>query len=334
MNILKTIKNRFDRNLTIESRDDGFSLVEGVVSIGIITTVALVGVNSTGGYNGLIDNAKQVQTSSLVRDVMTNIVFYELDGDVNTDANYAVNEFNKVNSEKGFTAYSFENNDCVAVQIVSDNGLNTIDTNGVNCDSLVIKLNEIADNLKPVEEPVDDLNKDTELIDDNVVVEFVKTVFTEWYYFYRNFNKEIEMFFNKKRFNDNGFTLIELVVAVGIVVILSVSGMVAYSSFIYENRLSAMELTATAVMNNGLSYVADYDDNTDIEMAVEEFNDKKYNKDFFVSTSVDEDNCVNIIVSDLTNKVEENIVKSNDKFCNLSKEEIGWLFSNIKIYNN
>lgn len=131
------------------------------------------------------------------------------------------------------------------------------------------------------------------------------------------------MFFNKKRFNDNGFTLIELVVAVGIVVILSVSGMVAYSSFIYENRLSAMELTATAVMNNGLSYVADYDDNTDIEMAVEEFNDKKYNKDFFVSTSVDEDNCVNIIVSDLTNKVEENIVKSNDKFCNLSKEEIG-----------
>lgn len=179
MNILKTIKNRFDRNLTIESRDDGFSLVEGVVSIGIITTVALVGVNSTGGYNGLIDNAKQVQTSSLVRDVMTNIVFYELDGDVNTDANYAVNEFNKVNSEKGFTAYSFENNDCVAVQIVSDNGLNTIDTNGVNCDSLVIKLNEIADNLKPVEEPVDDLNKDTELIDDNVVVEFVKTVFTE-----------------------------------------------------------------------------------------------------------------------------------------------------------
>ena len=150
MNIFKTIKERINNNLTAENNENGFSMVEGIVGVAIVSTMTVVGVSTVNGdgETGLFDQAKQVQTASLSQDTMTNIVFYDIDSDPETNAEYAVNQFNKVNSEKGFTADYRQNDECLVVQVMADNGLNSVQTDGKNCDTFVAELNEQADEVK------------------------------------------------------------------------------------------------------------------------------------------------------------------------------------------
>lgn len=125
-----------------------------------------------------------------------------------------------------------------------------------------------------------------------------------------------------KKNDDSGFTLIELVVAVSVLMTLSVMGVVAYGGIIDNNRENAMELTASSVVNRIMSNIMDYDDNTTVEAAVENFVNETQPPEMTVSTMIDENNCVNVVVKDNNNRIE-NVYLSNDKFCNLSKEEIG-----------
>lgn len=153
MNIFNKIKNRINENLTTENSEDGFSMIEGVMVIAIMTTLTAVGVGTVNdnSFMGLIDNAKQAQSVVLLQDTMTNIVFYDIDGDSETDTQYAIDSFNKVNTEKGFTADYRQNNECLAVQIMADNGVNSIQTDGKNCERFVEELNKKADEIKNTE---------------------------------------------------------------------------------------------------------------------------------------------------------------------------------------
>lgn len=166
MNIFNKIKNRINENLTTENSEDGFSMIEGVMGIAIMTTLTAVGVGTVNenGFMGILDNAKQAQSASLLQDTMTNIIFYDIDGDPETDTQYAIDEFNKVNTEKGFTADYRQNDDCLAVQVMADNGLNSIQTDGKNCERLVEELNKKADEIK---------NTETES-EDNPVLAYIK----------------------------------------------------------------------------------------------------------------------------------------------------------------
>ena len=121
--------------------------------------------------------------------------------------------------------------------------------------------------------------------------------------------------------NNSGFTLIELVAAVGILLILSAMGVVAYGGIIDNNRESAMELTASSVVNRIMSNIMDYDDRTTVETAVENFVNETQPPEITISTMIDEDNCVNVVVKDDNNRVD-NVYLSNDKLCNLSEEQM------------
>lgn len=175
MNIIKAFKNRLNNNFTETDSEAGFSLLEGIISITIMTTVMVVGagmMNEDGGVMGLIDNAKQVQTASLAQTTMTNIVFYDLDTDSDTNEKSAVKDFNDVNVVKGFTAYVERNDDCVAVQVVADNGSDSIEKSGTNCEVLVQKLSK---NAVKVEKEVD-TNEGDSIIEDIIPHEILKIV--------------------------------------------------------------------------------------------------------------------------------------------------------------
>lgn len=152
MNVFNKIKNRINENLTTESSEDGFSMIEGVMGIAIMSVMTVVGVGSVnnGGITEIFDNAKQAQTASLLRDTMTNIVFYDIDGDSDTTTQYAIDEFNKVNQEKGFIADYRQDENCLAIQIMADNGINSIRTEGKDCESFVDELNKQSDALRKV----------------------------------------------------------------------------------------------------------------------------------------------------------------------------------------
>ena len=150
MNIFKTIKERINNNLTAENKENGFSVIEGIAGVAVMSTVAVVGVSNLNSDSvmGLFNQAKQAQTASLLQDTMTNIVFYDIDGDPETDTKYAIDRFNQANSEKGFTADYRQNGECLAVQVMADNGINSIQTDGNNCGSFVEELNRQADEIK------------------------------------------------------------------------------------------------------------------------------------------------------------------------------------------
>lgn len=125
-----------------------------------------------------------------------------------------------------------------------------------------------------------------------------------------------------ERMNEEGFTLIELVVAVSILLILTVSGAAGYSAMIDNNRKNTMELTATAVMNKIMSNIMDYDDRTSVKTALDTFNEEVNNGEFNIYTIVDGSGCVNVVVEDNNNRVDP-VYRTQDRLCNLSDEQIG-----------
>lgn len=172
MNIIKLIKNRINNNLTDENKEAGFSMVEGIVAIGIMTTITVVGVGSgNNAFTDLLNKAKQAQTASLAQTTMTNVVFYDLDTDSETNEKSAVRDFNDENVKKGFTAFADRSDDCIAVQVIADNGLYSIEKSGSDCDEVVKRLEKNVELFKEPEIDDTDNGIDLSIIEDNIPTE-------------------------------------------------------------------------------------------------------------------------------------------------------------------
>lgn len=81
--------------------------------------------------------------------------------------------------------------------------------------------------------------------------------------------------FEKAREDSNGFSLLELVVAVGIILILTVGGLLAYSKITENSRIAALNAAASDVFTVAYAYENDNDDATTPEKAAEEFTTSK-----------------------------------------------------------
>lgn len=80
---------------------------------------------------------------------------------------------------------------------------------------------------------------------------------------------------SNKATNEEGFSLIELVVAVGILAILSVTGVVAYSSITDQSRRTATDSAASEVYRAAVAAEADGDTNTTPKKVVDAYNATK-----------------------------------------------------------
>lgn len=127
---------------------------------------------------------------------------------------------------------------------------------------------------------------------------------------------------NIERVNEEGFSLIELVITVSILLILSVGGSVGYITILNGYKQTTMELTANTVMNKIMSNIMDFDPNTNVKTAVDEFNEEVNSDMFNIYTIVDETGCVNIVVEDDNNRIDP-VYRTTNKLCNLSEEQIG-----------
>lgn len=72
--------------------------------------------------------------------------------------------------------------------------------------------------------------------------------------------------------NDNGFSLLELVVAVGIMLVLTVGGALSYRDMEMNSRISAYNSALEEVYISAVVYESDYDPNTTWRTAAEEWN--------------------------------------------------------------
>lgn len=126
----------------------------------------------------------------------------------------------------------------------------------------------------------------------------------------------------KNRMGDTGFTLLELVITVSILLILSVGGSVGYINILNGYKQTTMELTANTVINKVMSNIMDFDPNTNVKTAVDEFNEEVNSDMFNIYTIVDETGCVNVVVEDDNNRIDP-VYRTTNKLCNLSEEQIG-----------
>lgn len=123
----------------------------------------------------------------------------------------------------------------------------------------------------------------------------------------------------KKGLNNNGFSLLELVIAIGILLILSVGGLLAYNGIVNDNRRAAMEVAASVALNNVFENVIDFDDNTTATSAVNEWNTVDNNG--FIASYEIEDNCINVILTDSKGKVDP-VKRSKDQLCNVDAVDL------------
>lgn len=100
-----------------------------------------------------------------------------------------------------------------------------------------------------------------------------------------------------KHDGNEGFTLLELSIAVGILLILSVGGMAAYGDIMGGQRKDAVALAAMSVGTNAEAYLRDFDDTTTPKQAEEEWTAEQGNAVVQVSVS-EEENCARVVAKD------------------------------------
>lgn len=82
-----------------------------------------------------------------------------------------------------------------------------------------------------------------------------------------------EIFSNfKKTPKEDGFSLIDVVITVAIIVALSVAGFISYTSIIYNAKLASISTAATEVYSAAIVFMNDTDDDTTLERSVNEYN--------------------------------------------------------------
>lgn len=73
----------------------------------------------------------------------------------------------------------------------------------------------------------------------------------------------------KKNYNDNGFSLLELVVAVGILLVLTVGGLLAYNGITKNARQAALDNAVAEIYTAGMANWADNSPDTDMKDVIE-----------------------------------------------------------------
>jgi type II secretory pathway pseudopilin PulG len=72
---------------------------------------------------------------------------------------------------------------------------------------------------------------------------------------------------------ESGFSLLEMVVAMGILIVLTVGGILAYNGITDNARQAAVDTAAKGVYTAAVAYESDNDGGTDRDTAVTEYND-------------------------------------------------------------
>jgi len=85
---MDSLKNRVSR---LQNREAGFSLIDVVVTVAIIVALSVGGFVA---YGSLVSNAKQGAVDYAASNTYRSAVVYENDGDDNTTACSAVDEYN------------------------------------------------------------------------------------------------------------------------------------------------------------------------------------------------------------------------------------------------
>lgn len=115
--------------------DDGFSLIELVVAVGILAILSVVGVVA---YNGLTKNARKAAVQSAASEVLTGAVAYDTDGSKTpADAGAEWNSTSKKGKDKKAiievdVKYSPV---CIAVEAKHIEGERSVRSSGTNCPS-------------------------------------------------------------------------------------------------------------------------------------------------------------------------------------------------------
>lgn len=73
--------------------------------------------------------------------------------------------------------------------------------------------------------------------------------------------------------NESGFSLIDVVVTVAIIVALSVGGFIAYTGLVDQAKQGAVDYAASSVYQGALVYENDANPDTDACFAVDEYNE-------------------------------------------------------------
>lgn len=83
---------RITKNKRSKSKDEGFSLLELVISVGVLLTLTVGGLLA---YNGIIDSARQAAVNSAAETVYNRAMTYETDNKPETTIQTAVDEWNE-----------------------------------------------------------------------------------------------------------------------------------------------------------------------------------------------------------------------------------------------
>jgi len=86
---MDSLKTRVER---LKSREDGFSLIDVVVTVAIIVALSVGGFVS---YSGIVNHAKQGAVDYAASNVYRSAVVMENDGEDDTNACTAVDRYNK-----------------------------------------------------------------------------------------------------------------------------------------------------------------------------------------------------------------------------------------------
>lgn len=115
--------------------DDGFSLIELVVAVGILAILSVVGVVA---YNGLTKNARKAAVQSAASEVLTGAVAYDTDGSKTpADAGAEWNSTSKKGKDgKASIVVDVKSTSvCIAVEAKHVEGERSVRSSGTNCPS-------------------------------------------------------------------------------------------------------------------------------------------------------------------------------------------------------
>lgn len=88
--MFKTFKSNLEERIS-EDRDNGFSLLELIISVGILLLLTVGGII---GYSGITDNARMAALSAAASDVAYAAVLNNSDSDPSTTTQTAIDEWN------------------------------------------------------------------------------------------------------------------------------------------------------------------------------------------------------------------------------------------------